>query len=1367
VSIPARGARGPPAPPYPSPAPSVPRSFGGGAPLLSSSMSQSHYLLMGGGGAGPAAGAHPRPQTPAGDAIAAALGAAASAALGRAGGASPVHRRASALSAVAAAAAATRIAAAGGDAHGVPGGTAAAAAAAAAAGRRRSEDPSTAAPLLLPLSRTSSAGGGAAAAMLGASGGSRRSSIDRPGGPSPAVPPPPPLPPIVASLPASGAASLLSTPLGRDGGGGGRGGHDGGGGVAGGSPLFSLARAAAAAAHDPVVAAAIADTEAQLVQQAQREELEEEAAAAADTAAAADAAPSARGRLSTSRRPPWSRRCAALLPASFTGASAQTDAVYGLINAVVGIPTMVSFAAIVFQHPTYRPLLGQLARFSFLAAATHQLCFAAMSTLPFAVGQPQDTGLIVLSAIATSVAEYGLAHGLDARVVVATTLTTLALSTLLVGFLTLGVARLKLAGLVQYVPLPVVGGYLSFVGYFCLAAGVGLGTGTEIGALGTWGRLLTRDALTKLAPTLGAAAAILVCMRRARSPWALPILLGCIPVAFHAWLFATGTTLAEAQDAGWVLKPPDAASPDAGGLGLGVGGLGAVLGVGVGGHGGGGSPPAPASSSSSPQLEPFWDLYKLFISGSGICIPALLQQAPRALALWFVVVFGSTLDVAAIQSCSPTPLDFDAELATVGVSNIVVGLTGAGYSGSYIFSQTIFSMRAGVAGALHGVVLGSLEMVIFLLPVPVVQYLPVFFFGALLTVFGVEIAGDWLVHSRTKVTRAEYALLLLTFFLIVQLGLEAGVAAGAAACLFYFAFSYSRVHLSAFRVFASRSAAARPLREHRALEEAFAGRMAAVSLSGFIFFGSSVNIMEKVIEFANEMVATSSMVAAGDEAGAEWDEGTAAANGQGGGGGVAAAALLSGGGTAAGLRSQPTAFFGGGKAPGGKAALGAAGAAAAADALRRRHEARDALLRGVAAEAPRFLLLDFRRVLGVDATAAQTFGTLQMQLKRLGVELVLTRVRSNPTVERLFAAHGLIAPPRGGGGASSASHGGGGKADAGGALPAGAVASPALDPGPEQGYCRTFDTLNDGARYAEERFLALARAAGALPAQDASLTLREFLAGHLMAGGDDDDGGDGGDGDDEGGDDAAGLAKGEAAAAAGPSSASDDDAQVPASFGFAALGGSRRALGEAADGIARHSRVVRFAPQETIFSYGDAPTVVYLIMRGSVDVEMHGGGGGAAGAAGGPDSRSPAQATLEAAAASFPGGAGGPAPSTLSVAVPGAFAAAAAERHARLHTPGRAGNGAGAGGAGLCGAPKTYQCGVGSVVGGTDSVLQRPRAFRAVAASAVEAVAVESAGYRRMAREAPGAARALQAVLLRDVCLSEVYAYEALRRAAD
>lgn len=86
------------------------------------------------------------------------------------------------------------------------------------------------------------------------------------------------------------------------------------------------------------------------------------------------------------------------------------------------------------------------------------------------------------------------------------------------------------------------------------------------------------------------------------------------------------------------------------------------------------------------------------------------------LGLFFVVTFGSCLDVAAIQADMPFPIDFNSELGTVGLSNIIVGLSGAGYTGSYIFSQTIFSMRAGVAGWAHGAVIAALEAAIFFVP---------------------------------------------------------------------------------------------------------------------------------------------------------------------------------------------------------------------------------------------------------------------------------------------------------------------------------------------------------------------------------------------------------------------------------------------------------------------------------------------------------------------------------------------------------------------------------------------------------------------------------------------------------------------------
>ena len=66
----------------------------------------------------------------------------------------------------------------------------------------------------------------------------------------------------------------------------------------------------------------------------------------------------------------------------------------------------------------------------------------------------------------------------------------------------------------------------------------------------------------------------------------------------------------------------------------------------------------------------FWRLYALYNikdwSLSTIDKVEVLKQAPKLLALFFVVAFGSSLDVAAIQAGMSDPLDFNHELKTVG-----------------------------------------------------------------------------------------------------------------------------------------------------------------------------------------------------------------------------------------------------------------------------------------------------------------------------------------------------------------------------------------------------------------------------------------------------------------------------------------------------------------------------------------------------------------------------------------------------------------------------------------------------------------------------------------------------------------------------
>lgn len=90
--------------------------------------------------------------------------------------------------------------------------------------------------------------------------------------------------------------------------------------------------------------------------------------------------------------------------------------------------------------------------------------------------------------------------------------------------------------------------------------------------------------------------------------------------------------------------------------------------------------------------RPFWEAWALFNfrAVQWDVIPAVL---PTWLALVIVVAFSSSLDVAAIEMELRRPLDYAHELQMIGVSNVLSGLSG-GYTGSYIFSQTIFCLRS-------------------------------------------------------------------------------------------------------------------------------------------------------------------------------------------------------------------------------------------------------------------------------------------------------------------------------------------------------------------------------------------------------------------------------------------------------------------------------------------------------------------------------------------------------------------------------------------------------------------------------------------------------------------------------------------------
>ena len=101
--------------------------------------------------------------------------------------------------------------------------------------------------------------------------------------------------------------------------------------------------------------------------------------------------------------------------------------------------------------------------------------------------------------------------------------------------------------------------------------------------------------------------------------------------------------------------------------------------------------------------------------------------------------------VAAIEMDMGSALNTNAELITVGVSNVFSGIFG-GFTGSYIFSQTIFGFRTGFHFRSVAIVMIILEVAVFLITIDPLSFIPLFFFAATLIFIGIDLMLEWLLE---------------------------------------------------------------------------------------------------------------------------------------------------------------------------------------------------------------------------------------------------------------------------------------------------------------------------------------------------------------------------------------------------------------------------------------------------------------------------------------------------------------------------------------------------------------------------------------------------------------------------------------------
>eukprot|EP00559_Dactyliosolen_fragilissimus_P004110 CAMPEP_0184862336 /NCGR_PEP_ID=MMETSP0580-20130426/6807_1 /TAXON_ID=1118495 /ORGANISM="Dactyliosolen fragilissimus" /LENGTH=736 /DNA_ID=CAMNT_0027360151 /DNA_START=145 /DNA_END=2351 /DNA_ORIENTATION=+ len=406
--------------------------------------------------------------------------------------------------------------------------------------------------------------------------------------------------------------------------------------------------------------------------------------------------------------------------------------IYGLINSAIVLPIIMSFGSIIYSDAYFRPFLPLLVKLTVISGIVHQLCFCFCSTLPFSIGSVQDAGLIFLSSMASSIVTYCKSRGCDDEQILATTVIGLSIYTTLLGIGLIIIGKLKLATFVQSLPTPVVGGYLAFIGFFCGQNGLAMMAKVHVKSVLEWNKFFQPESFTLLLPGLLGGITIFCLVKKLKHMAVLPSLIIAMILTFYAVLKLNGISLEEARNGGWFNEA---------------------------------DPP------------PVWYKTWIYFQFDKVIWSALPGNVLTLMSMIFVVALSSSLDVAAIDLEVPKPLEYNYELRMIGLSNIISGLSG-GYTGSYIFSQTIFSMRAGIRSRLAGFIVASFEFISVILPISILNYIPNCFFGSLLLMICFDLMVEWLWDVRLKQSNLEYFLTLSTFVLIQIFGVEYGIIAG-------------------------------------------------------------------------------------------------------------------------------------------------------------------------------------------------------------------------------------------------------------------------------------------------------------------------------------------------------------------------------------------------------------------------------------------------------------------------------------------------------------------------------------------------------------------------------------------------------------
>lgn len=444
-------------------------------------------------------------------------------------------------------------------------------------------------------------------------------------------------------------------------------------------------------------------------------------------------------------------------------------------------------------------------------------------------------------------AQQGLAD--DDGVFLATFLALTAVAFVASGLLCIAAARFKLANLGAFLPYQVLCGFFTAIGILMWTLGFNVDTGLKVEQVlqsrdvGVW-----QTSLMHHAPSL--AIGIIMHWFGPSSPFLVILLVLSTILGSYGILWATSTTLAQANDAHWfysvddLIRPPSTAHPLTFGPPWPFGIWFATDQI-----------YWPAARAGVPIIAALAVLYLIRCSLHSAAVRKNIPNVTRAVPEADSPGSTSERSVAGVVKRKAPSLGYILEHGYGYAQLAAAAAGGIAVAPSVAASLTLFKLGAEKTAPQYGSCL--LVLVFYLTDFRLVQYIPKAAFSSLMVLAGLDMAKTWTVDSFRKTkNKTEWMVGPILVVMSFTLGMLNAIFLGVAVSTFVFAHNFYRAGTVKYvgTGLQLRSPVERGVDEARFLNE-HADRIQILVLQHYLFFGNAQSVLTYVLTMFEDDVA--------------------------------------------------------------------------------------------------------------------------------------------------------------------------------------------------------------------------------------------------------------------------------------------------------------------------------------------------------------------------------------------------------------------------------------------------------------------------------------------------------------------------------